>query len=509
MIREGVLDAAGRRADAAYGMHVFSSLEPYGQFATKPGVMLSASDGLFVTVLGAGGHGSAPHAAKDPVTAAAEMVTALQVMITRQFNMFDPVVLTVGVLQAGTARNVIPESARIEATVRTFSHASRERMMTAVPTLLKGIAHAHGLEVDVEYRTEYPLSITDENETLTAEKTIQDLFGESRLTRWATPLSGSEDFSRVMDEVPGTFIGLSAVAPGRGPHRHRVQPLPLRHVRRRRPHRRCGALRGARHCPDRSTGVRRHPLVPPLPSPRSLGEIMTTIVDPQLADRAATRKTLLGTGIGNAVEWYDWAIYATFTPFIASQLFSKADPASAVLATLAIFAVGFVARPVGGFLFGWIGDRVGRKTSMTLAVGLASLGSLMIGVAPSFAAIGVWASLMLLVARLIQGLAHGGELPSSQTYLSEVAPKEKRGLWATLIYTSGTVGILAGTLLGAILNMTLSTEAMNDWGWRVPFLVGAVMGLYALIMRSKLHETEAFEGEDGLREARRRSGRRS
>ena len=213
MIREGVLDAAGRRADAAYGMHVFSSLEPYGQFATKPGVMLSASDGLFITVLGAGGHGSAPHAAKDPVTAAAEMVTALQVMITRQFNMFDPVVLTVGVLHAGTTRNVIPESARIEATVRTFSHASRERMMAAVPMLVKGIAHAHGLEVEVEYRGEYPLSITDENETLTAEKTIQNLFGESRLTRWATPLSGSEDFSRVMAEVPGTFIGLSAVAP--------------------------------------------------------------------------------------------------------------------------------------------------------------------------------------------------------------------------------------------------------------------------------------------------------
>ncbi|MHA7222388.1 M20 metallopeptidase family protein [Arthrobacter sp. RHLT1-20] len=214
MIREGVLDAAGRRADAAYGMHVFSSLEPHGQFATKPGVMLSASDGLFVTILGAGGHGSAPHAAKDPVTAAAEMVTALQVMITRQFNMFDPVVLTVGVLQAGTTRNVIPESAHIEATVRTFSHASRERMMSAVPTLLRGIASAHGLEVEVEYRAEYPLSITDENETLTAEKTIRNLFGESRLTRWATPLSGSEDFSRVMAEVPGTFIGLSAVAPG-------------------------------------------------------------------------------------------------------------------------------------------------------------------------------------------------------------------------------------------------------------------------------------------------------
>ncbi|MFJ5699269.1 MFS transporter [Arthrobacter sp. NPDC093139] len=222
---------------------------------------------------------------------------------------------------------------------------------------------------------------------------------------------------------------------------------------------------------------------------------MTTTINHQRADRASTRRTVVGTGIGNAVEWYDWAIYATFTPFIASQLFSKSDPASAVLSTLAIFAVGFVARPFGGFLFGWIGDRVGRKASMTLAVGLASLGSLMIGIAPTFAAVGAWASLMLLVARLVQGMAHGGELPSSQTYLSEMAPKEHRGFWATLIYTSGTVGILFGTLLGAVLNMALSTEVMNAWGWRIPFLIGAVMGLYALIMRARLHETDVFEGE--------------
>ncbi|MGM7776973.1 M20 metallopeptidase family protein [Arthrobacter sp. KNU-44] len=211
MIREGVLDAAGRRVDAAYGMHVFSSLEPYGQFCTKPGVMMSASDGLFVTILGAGGHGSAPHSAKDPVTAAAEMVTALQVMITRQFNMFDPVVLTVGVLQAGTKRNIIPESARFEATIRTFSEASRERMMTSIPQLLKGIASAHGLEVDVDYRGEYPMTVTDEDETHTAENVISGMFGDSRLSRWATPISGSEDFSRVLAEVPGTFVGLSAV----------------------------------------------------------------------------------------------------------------------------------------------------------------------------------------------------------------------------------------------------------------------------------------------------------
>ena len=220
---------------------------------------------------------------------------------------------------------------------------------------------------------------------------------------------------------------------------------------------------------------------------------MSTIINSQLSTRAATRKTLLGTGIGNAVEWYDWAIYATFTPFIASQLFSKSDPASAVLSTLAIFAVGFVARPFGGFLFGWIGDRIGRKASMTLAVGLASVGSLMIGIAPTFAAVGVWASLTLLVARLIQGLAHGGELPSSQTYLSEMAPKEHRGFWATLIYTSGTVGILFGTLLGAVLNMTLSTEVMNAWGWRIPFLISIVLVIVGLFIRMAVMESPAFK----------------
>ena len=214
MIREGVLDAAGRRVDAAYGMHVFSALEPHGTFCTKPGVMLSSSDGLTVTVLGAGGHGSAPHSAKDPVTAAAEMVTALQVMVTRQFNMFDPVVLSVGVLQAGTKRNIIPETARIEATIRTFSEASRQKMMDAVPRLLKGIAAAHGLDVDVNYQQEYPLTITDEDETHTAENVIEELFGDSRLARWATPLSGSEDFSQ---------------GPRRGPrHVHRAERRPPR-----------------------------------------------------------------------------------------------------------------------------------------------------------------------------------------------------------------------------------------------------------------------------------------
>lgn len=209
-------------------------------------------------------------------------------------------------------------------------------------------------------------------------------------------------------------------------------------------------------------------------------------------NRKELTKSLFGIGAGNAVEWFDWAIYATFAPYIANNLFSPQDATSAFLATMAIFAVGFVARPVGGVLFGVIGDRIGRKTSMTLAVGLAALGSLIIAVTPNFAAVGAFASVMLLIARLIQGLAHGGELPSAQTYLAEMAPAPKRGLYATLIYFSGTAGIVFGTLLGAIFTLVLTTEQMNGFGWRIPFALGAVFGLYTLVMRARLKETEQF-----------------
>jgi len=223
---------------------------------------------------------------------------------------------------------------------------------------------------------------------------------------------------------------------------------------------------------------------------------MTSTISPTTARPAGLRRTIIGTGIGNAIEWYDWAVYAAFAPFIAAALFSKADPTSAILSTLAIFAVGFVARPLGGLIFGWIGDRKGRKISMTLAVGLASAGSLLIGVAPTFEATGSFASMVLLAARLIQGLAHGGELPSSQTYLCEMAPKEKRGFWATLIFFSGTLGNELGVLLGAILAMTLTKDSMMAWGWRLPFLLGAVLGLYALVMRARMSETKTFLNED-------------
>jgi MFS transporter, MHS family, alpha-ketoglutarate permease len=203
-------------------------------------------------------------------------------------------------------------------------------------------------------------------------------------------------------------------------------------------------------------------------------------------------KVLTQIGIGNALEWFDWTIYAIFAGFFASQFFDATDPVSAVLSTLAVFAVGFFARPFGGFLFGWIGDRSGRRTAMTVSVGTAAAGSLLIGAAPTFDQIGVGASLLLLFARLAQGLAHGGELPSAQTYVAEVAPAQRRGLWSSFIYVSGTAGIMVGTLMGAVLATALSEPAMAAWGWRVPFLFGGVLGVYALVMRRRMAETETF-----------------
>ena len=203
-------------------------------------------------------------------------------------------------------------------------------------------------------------------------------------------------------------------------------------------------------------------------------------------------RTIFGIGVGNALEWYDWNIYATFTVYIASQFFASGDSTSDVLKTLAVFAVGFLARPFGGFVFGWVADRSGRQLSMTLAVGLAAAGSLVIGITPSYASIGVLAPIILVVARLIQGLAHGGELPAAQTYLSEMAPAEKRGLWSSLIYFSGTCGVIVGTLMGAVLATVLSKEEMAAYGWRIPFILGGIFGLFALWIRSRMHETTTF-----------------
>lgn len=210
MIDEGVLDASGERAVGAYGLHVFSSGLPAGMFSGRPGSLMAASDSLFVTVIGAGGHGSAPHSTRDPIPAAAEMVTALQTMVTRKFDAFDPVVVTVGTFHAGTRRNVIPGVAEFEATLRSFSLEARARVSEEVVRVCEGIAAAHGLRVDARCEHEYPVTVNDADEHDFVADTVRDVFGEDRYYQLPNPIAGSEDFSRVLEEVPGAYVFLGA-----------------------------------------------------------------------------------------------------------------------------------------------------------------------------------------------------------------------------------------------------------------------------------------------------------
>ena len=217
MIEEGVLEAAGRRVDAAYGMHVFSSMIPAGRFVSRPGTMLAASHALHVTVRGEGGHGSMPHRTRDPITATAAMITSLQTMVTRRFDIFDPVVITVGLVAAGTRRNVIPDEAYFEATVRRFSEASADRLQESILDTLRGVAQAHGVSVEIEYSGEYPLTVNTPDEVDFSAEVVRDVLGEDRYAELPAPIAGSEDFSRVIAAVPGAFICIGAVLPGLDP----------------------------------------------------------------------------------------------------------------------------------------------------------------------------------------------------------------------------------------------------------------------------------------------------
>jgi amidohydrolase len=217
MLSEGVLLASGVEPIAAYALHVTSALLPAGVFAGRPGPTMAAVDKLVVTVHGQGGHGSSPHRAKDPVLAAAAMVTALQLAVTREFDVFDPVVVTVGVLQAGTAHNIIPDSALFETTVRSFSVAARSRLAEVLPRVCEGIALAHGVSVEVAYEELFPVTVSDAGEALWALELGRSVLGEDRVLELPNPLAGSEDFSRVLERVPGAMLFLGATMPGRDP----------------------------------------------------------------------------------------------------------------------------------------------------------------------------------------------------------------------------------------------------------------------------------------------------
>ncbi|HEY3558396.1 MAG TPA: M20 family metallopeptidase [Kribbella sp.] len=212
MIREGVLDAAGRRADAAYGLHVGASSQPLGMWSSKPGSFMAAADQLHVRVIGEGTHGSTPYRGKDPIPVLCEIVTALQTMITRQFDVFDPVVLTVGRIAGGTKENIIPDDAFFDATVRTFSEQTRAKVQKSSIQLVESLATAHGLQVEAEYQVGYPVTVNDSSEYAFARSVIEDLFGADRFRERPNPRCGAEDMSYVLNEVPGVYLNLSACA---------------------------------------------------------------------------------------------------------------------------------------------------------------------------------------------------------------------------------------------------------------------------------------------------------
>jgi amidohydrolase len=217
MIEQGVLDAAGARPVAAYALHVASGLLPLGLVASRAGTLMAAADTLHVTVHGRGGHGSQPHHAADPVPVACEIVLALQTMVTRQFDVFDPVVLTVGSFHAGTADNVIPDEAQLHATVRSFSPGARAAVQQAAPRLARDIATAHGLTVTADYEDGYPVTVNTGDEVEFAEHTVADVLGPGRFVTAPNPIPGAEDFSYVLNQVPGAYLMLGAVPAGTDP----------------------------------------------------------------------------------------------------------------------------------------------------------------------------------------------------------------------------------------------------------------------------------------------------
>jgi MHS family alpha-ketoglutarate permease-like MFS transporter len=222
-------------------------------------------------------------------------------------------------------------------------------------------------------------------------------------------------------------------------------------------------------------------------------------ISPSLAkDNISSKrlKAIFGGSIGNLVEWYDWYAYSAFAIYFSASFFPKGNPTVQLLNTAGIFALGFLMRPLGGYIFGRLADRVGRKKSMMFSVLLMSFGSLLIAFIPTYDAIGIIAPILLLTARLLQGLSVGGEYGVSATYLSEMASKNRRGFYSSFQYVTLIGGQLLALGIQLMLQKVWLTDAqMHDWGWRIPFVFGAILAVVALYLRKNLQETDAFENQ--------------
>ena len=204
-------------------------------------------------------------------------------------------------------------------------------------------------------------------------------------------------------------------------------------------------------------------------------------------------KSIFSGSVGNMVEWYDWYVYAAFSLYFAKAFFPKGDTTAQLLNTAAIFAVGFLMRPIGGWLMGLYADRKGRKAALMASVLLMCFGSLLIALSPGYETIGVWAPVLLVFARLLQGLSVGGEYGTSATYLSEMASKERRGFFSSFQYVTLISGQLIALGVLIVLQQTLTEEQLYSWGWRIPFVIGALCAVVALYLRRGMEETESFK----------------
>jgi len=205
-------------------------------------------------------------------------------------------------------------------------------------------------------------------------------------------------------------------------------------------------------------------------------------------------RSIIGGALGNLVEWYDWYVYSAFALYFSSSFFPDSDQTLQLLQAAGIFALGFIMRPIGGWIFGSIGDRYGRKQAMVLSVMMMSAGSLTIAVVPTYASIGYAAPLLLLMARLLQGLSVGGEYGVSATYLSEMATRERRGFYSSFQYVTLVGGQILALGVQLILQFAILTnEQLQQWGWRIPFIIGALLSVFVFYIRRNIDETAAFE----------------
>jgi MHS family dicarboxylic acid transporter PcaT-like MFS transporter len=202
---------------------------------------------------------------------------------------------------------------------------------------------------------------------------------------------------------------------------------------------------------------------------------------------------IVAASSGNLVEWFDFYVYAFTAIYFAPAFFPKSDPTAQLLNTAGVFAAGFLMRPLGGWLFGRIGDRRGRKTAMLISVVLMCAGSLLIAVLPTYASIGAWAPVLLLMARLLQGLSVGGEYGSTATYMSEVSLRGLRGFLSSFQYVTLIGGQLLAVLVVVLLQQLLDEAELKAWGWRIPFVIGAIVAVVALVLRRTLHETSTAQ----------------